>query len=497
MNFDELYQFAESLRTKWHELFGRIRTQWARFEQPMDVLNGMSAHELDAGFRLALELLLSSKPTDENSPGHAVLALRQQDIRHAFMAIDAQLTHMLQQLNSNWRDGAQIAPIDGQFHWGLEADGARYVELNLNAAFQSLPAPVSALMTALGPLLQLSSLGSVGDLAARSDAFARLLADIQPLYSKAKSHASRSEVAAKKSEEKTAAVEALAKQADTDLVRLRELLKEVNTDHAQVTAQTERVQQITTTAETLAQTVTQYQAKFDDFKSAMDERLEDLSDFEKRSREVDKRNQDYEKTIKDLIAQSEDMLKGAMTVGLAFAMETARKRYAGRMFWTNIGFFVSVAFLLVSALPLAIHLIPGLVELLPWFSGKDGKPLPVLDAKAEGSPYAVLGKVMLLLPATWLTAFFTKTYANLFQLEREYAHKAALAGSVHGFKLQAPKYEEEITAEVFMEIRMNPARGPAVDAASHPLYDVLAKVVNKGLDKLRGGAAGGSNNPSA
>ena len=69
-------------------------------------------------------------------------------------------------------------------------------------------------------------------------------------------------------------------------------------------------------------------------------------------------------------------------------------------------------------------------------------------------------------------------------MEREYAHKAALAGSVHGFKLQAKKYEEEITAEVFMEIRMNPAHGPAVDAASHPLYDVLAKVVNRGLNKM-------------
>jgi hypothetical protein len=121
---------------------------------------------------------------------------------------------------------------------------------------------------------------------------------------------------------------------------------------------------------------------------------------------------------------------------------------------------------------------------LPWFGGKDGKSVPTLNAEADGSLYAVLGKVMLLLPATWLTAFFTKTYAHLFQLEREYAHKAALAGSVHGFKLQAKKYEEEITAEVFMEIRMNPAHGPAVDAASHPLYDVLAKVVNKGLNKM-------------
>lgn len=50
------------------------------------------------------------------------------------------------------------------------------------------------------------------------------------------------------------------------------------------------------------------------------------------------------------------------------------------------------------------------------------------------------------------------------------------------------KYEEEISAEVFMEIRMNPAHGPSVDAASHPLYDVLAKSVGKALDKFSIGA---------
>lgn len=86
-----------------------------------------------------------------------------------------------------------------------------------------------------------------------------------------------------------------------------------------------------------------------------------------------------------------------------------------------------------------------------------------------------------MVPATWLTGFYTKSFADFFHLEREYAHKAALAMSVDGFKRQAPKYEEEITAEVFLEIRNNPARGKDVEPASHPLYDVLAKVVGKVL----------------
>ena len=487
MDFDSLYQEADALRVSWSDLFGSARANWDGFDRPMAVLQGMSAHDLDRSFRLALELLFSVKPADENSPSYAVLASRQQDVKTSIQGIAGQVTPGLNQLKASWRDATRIVSIDTQFHWSLEENGARYVEVNLNGTFKSLPNLVSVLMALIGQIIPLCNLDSTGDLTARSEAFSSLLSDTQPLYNKAKSHVSRSEIAAKKSEGKSEEIETLAKQAEADLVRLRELLKEVNTDHAQVTAQTERVKQSTTTAETLAQTVTQYQAKFDDFKIAMDERLDDLADFEKRSREADKRNKDYEENIKALIAQSEDMLAGSTTVGLAKAMEATRKRYADRMLRINIGFFLSVIFLLVSALPLAIHLIPGLVEILPWFSGKDGKPIPTMDPKADGNHFAVLGKFMLLLPATWLTAFFTKTYANLFQLEREYAHKAALAGSIHGFKLEAKNYEQEITAEVFMEIRNNPARGPAVESASHPLYDVLSNAVTKGVEKIKNG----------
>ena len=47
----------------------------------------------------------------------------------------------------------------------------------------------------------------------------------------------------------------------------------------------------------------------------------------------------------------------------------------------------------------------------------------------------------------------------------------------------AKKRIEEITAEVFMEIRNNPAKGSPATPASHPLYDVLAKVVGKVIDR--------------
>jgi glutathione peroxidase-family protein len=141
----------------------------------------------------------------------------------------------------------------------------------------------------------------------------------------------------------------------------------------------------------------------------------------------------------------------------------------------RMGFMVSIAILVLSALPLAAHLLPGLF----------GDFFPKVSDTAHESWYGVLGKVLLMVPATWLTGFYTKTFADFFHLEREYAHKAALAMSVDGFKRQAPKYEEEITAEVFLEIRNNPAKGSPVEPASHPLYDVLSKVVGKVLDKKK------------
>ena len=68
-------------------------------------------------------------------------------------------------------------------------------------------------------------------------------------------------------------------------------------------------------------------------------------------------------------------------------------------------------------------------------------------------------------------------------MEREYAHKAALAKSVDGFKRQTLKYAEEITAEVFMEIRTNPASRAGPEPAAHHLYDVLSKAVSKVVGK--------------
>lgn len=216
-----------------------------------------------------------------------------------------------------------------------------------------------------------------------------------------------------------------------------------------------------------------YQNKFDAFQKQLDERNSSFAKFEEETKLAREINSKRDTEIDRLIKLSDAMITGATTAGLSKSLEDTRLRYEKRMNGARTGFQWSVVLLIICAFPLAAHLLPGLF----------GTWVPAFDAKADGSPYAVLGKIVLLLPASWLTAFFTKSYADFFHLEREYAHKAALAMSVDGFKRQAEDYQQEITAEVFMEIRSNPAARQGPDPVSHPLYDILSKTVSKVLER--------------
>ena len=89
-----------------------------------------------------------------------------------------------------------------------------------------------------------------------------------------------------------------------------------------------------------------------------------------------------------------------------------------------------------------------------------------------------------MLPATWATAFFAGNYAELFHLSREYAHKAAMAKAVDGFKREAPEYKEEIVAGIFMEIRDNPGSRKSPNPAT-PQNPLSKRILEKILDAIR------------
>jgi hypothetical protein len=137
----------------------------------------------------------------------------------------------------------------------------------------------------------------------------------------------------------------------------------------------------------------------------------------------------------------------------------------------------SVGFLLVSTLPIAAQLVPG-----PW---QQYFVPAVAGAATDSAPWlAAIGKLILVIPGTWATAFFASNYAELFHLSREYAHKAALAKAIDGFQREAPAYKEEIVGSVFMEIQDNPGSRKAPPPAT-PQNPVTEKFLTKVLEAIK------------
>lgn len=177
------------------------------------------------------------------------------------------------------------------------------------------------------------------------------------------------------------------------------------------------------------------------------------------------KNKKREEEVDELIAKANSMISGATTVGLSKSLEDAKIEYEKKMVSSRGCFIRAVIFLLASAIS---------VVLLPFFGIKS------LDG-IQG----IFGRIFLLLPGVWATAFFAKNYAEFFHLSREYAHKASLAKSIDGFKREAPKYQEEMAASLFVEIKENPGtrKSPSPASPRIPLFEkILETISTKKID---------------
>lgn len=473
---DEIYQDFDAAGLQWGSLVGLLTAGKHNMLVPRSTLRGMSTMDLDKRIQLAYELLRSIRPEDDDNIASVLLGARLTELKAALQQIHSHSSSAASTLvNAGCSPEIQLADGDDAYSLRLLHLGTQVAQVDLTSSFAQIGDASASLLTVASQIVPLCRVNGSADLGVRSIYLAKREQALSEMMAQAEQMLLKFDHVQQRASSLTEEATSMNVQISSNLDRIRELLSQANADSGQVTALVEQVRTTAASAETLGQSVLQFQGKFDAFHTSMDQRNDELRLLSNELLLANKENDLRESRITDLIKQSNDMLAGSTSAGLGVSLEQARSRYESRMIAARQGFYFAVVVLLVSAIPLAAHLVPNLF----------GNLIPSLDPKQDGSPLSVVGKVLLLLPATWLTAFFTKTYADLFQLEREYAHKAALAGSVHGFKLQAPKYEEEITAEVFMEIRMNPARGPAVEAASHPLYDVLAKVVGKVLDKAK------------
>lgn len=432
MSIEATYAGLDESRSAWtalHDLLvkGGYDTSTAR-----PSLAGQSIAEFDRRAGFIFEGLLALKPADQDSAQAAFLASRAPDIGNAAKTFHAHASSLVSTLRMHWREGGSLKALDGNLMLQvIQQDGSVVTSLDMGGNLQPMDTTLGQLAGHLSFLLPLCRADAVGDLSVRAAALGDLTREMEALRDHAKRIADAASTSASVIDSKETEAQALVAQAETALANITAHQFQANTDAGAVTALVERIKTIAASADTLEKMVAGYTTSLEAFKGQLDARNAEFEKFQVDAKAAREENEKRNAEIERLIKQSDGMISGATTAGLSKSMEDARARYEARMVSARRGFYVAVALLAASAIPLVLHLTRA-------YSGlQDG----------NGGLYAFIGRILLMLPATWLTAFFAKSYSSFFDLEREYAHKAALAMSVDGFKRQAPKYEEEITAD--------------------------------------------------
>lgn len=473
MSIDALYSEIEQTQAVWKEMYDLLLRAQYDTNAPRAVINNVSVAAFNRRVELAFELLYGMRPSSEDDISWLTMSVRSAEISPVLNNFKIHAQSSLNFLRPYWRDNLIIRDANNNFSWQLFDADTNIANLDAAGNFAQMQSSLNQLMIYVAQLLPLCKIEGVVDLSVRAQAMGDVIREIEGLRNEATKLVKSAELGAAGATEKDKAVLVVLAQVEAIYAKLQAIQQQATADAASMAALVAQIKPTEANAQALEQQIAAYRAKFDAFQSELDDRQEQFLEFEANTRKVQAESAKREVEIDRLTTLANDMISGATTAGLSTSLEETRKRYEERMNGAKTGFYIAVAILIASALPLVAQLVPGLFG--SWF------PMP--NPNHAETPYAVLGKIFLLLPATWLTAFFTKSYAEYFHLEREYAHKAALAKSVDGFKRQAPKYEEEITAEVFMEIRTNPANRASPEPAAHPLYNALSKAVSKVVGK--------------
>lgn len=465
MSIESLYTELEEARSGWLQVYDLLRQAQYETTSTRQALDNVTVEILHSRILLVFEIIFGMRPVSDDTATSLVLSARAVEMQSQITNFKNQAQTLLNQFSPHLRDGVVIKDANSNFSCQVFHEGNNTANFDVSSNFSSINTHVNQLLIQVGQILPICKADAIGDLAARSHALAEVVRETESLRNETRKLVKAAEQSATGAAEKGKGTLDIFSQSEAVYSKLQALQQQTEKESASVTALVAQIKTTGANADTLEKQISSYQSKFDAFQSQLDNKLKMFADFETFTKQAEKANQERGEEIDRLTAKADTMIRGATTAGLSKSLEDTRELYGKRMFWARIGFFVSITFLTLSAFPLAAHLLPGLF----------GDWVPSVSEQAQNSNYGIVGKVFLLLPATWLTIFFTKSYAEFFHLEREYAHKAALAKSIEGFKREAPKYQEEITSSVFGEILNNPSKGKSPEPANHPLYEVLTK----------------------
>jgi hypothetical protein len=244
----------------------------------------------------------------------------------------------------------------------------------------------------------------------------------------------------------------------------------------------------------LKEEVEEYREKFKAFDRQLETRNKNFESGKENQEKLFSSFAEQKDSIDKLIADSERMLKGATVAGLASSFSEAHRKLGWQLMWARISFYVGIAFLFISAIPLMLYVfLPILAPFLQASYPEIASAAPALDTQTEISGWQYLGQVLarfiILLPAAWLVSFSAIRHSSLFRLREHYAYKYSMAVSVEGFQKQAKGYESEIAALVLEQLAFNPADRltPSKDIPEgqvpHPLLNILVDKFRSGINK--------------
>lgn len=249
-------------------------------------------------------------------------------------------------------------------------------------------------------------------------------------------------------------IKRLKTDGDSDRKTIAEYLSQVTQERASI-------QSIFEEASQLQSTVKGYQEHFNAFQQQLDDREEAFTDGARKLDELITSFEDQRANVKDLLDRSEKMLSSATVAGLAANFSSMMRKLTWELRWATFAFYVGIALLALSALPLLAFVLmplaaPFIQSMFPnhVIAASDFASTPV----GNGWHYLgqVLARIAILLPAAWLVSFTAIRHSSLFRLREHYAYKYSMAVAVEGFKQQSPRYEQEIAALVLEQLAFNP-----------------------------------------
>lgn len=410
-----------------------------------------------------------------------LLGLRLPTIKSALDALDTQLTGILTAIEP--LHGAISTDQNGALSLQIQHAEKGAVAFDLGTPLAAVIQQADQLLDALPYISQAIGEHSISVFAGVTKSAGEQLSEVQTIVKQTAKEMAAAQTANSEAKKSAADAAALALQIQEILTAATTQKSTTDISVAEIEQKLARAREISKDADTLQLRVSGFAAQFEAFETQMKARLEQFAEFEKATKDAHEINEEHEAKIVELIDKADTMIRGATTAGLSQSLEETKTLYEKRLEVTQNYFLLSVGALLVCSLPIAAQIVPG-----PW---QQYFPTQAPASASDAGPWlAALGKLMLVIPATWATAFFARNYAELFHLSREYAHKAALAKAVDGFKREAPNYEQEIVGSVFMEIQDNPGsrKAPPPATPQNPITEKFLTRVMEAIKLVKGKA---------